>query len=265
MASWRIPTLLACALLAALPVQADTITIRADEWLPYNGPSTRRPAGYMIEMAEQIAKAAGHQIDYRHLPWDDAIEAVRKGSFDCLVGAAVEEVPGFALPKAAWGVSQSAAYTLAEQHSGLDSIDQLKALRIAVFPDFTYGDELGPWIEQNLGSSDRLIEIDSGSQLTLAALSHLVARKLDVVIEDRNVMLNALQQTGLSDRVIERMTVGGLDPIYIACTPASARGAQFAQLFDDGTRSLRESGALDSILKRYGLSDWLQLETEAAR
>ena len=49
-------------------VLADAISIRADEWLPYNGPSTKKPAGYMIELAEKIALANGHTINYATMP-----------------------------------------------------------------------------------------------------------------------------------------------------------------------------------------------------
>lgn len=71
--------LILALLVAASSARADTISIRADEWLPYNGATSRNPAGYMIEMADAIAKANGHTIDYRTMPWKDALEATRKG------------------------------------------------------------------------------------------------------------------------------------------------------------------------------------------
>ena len=48
-------------LFASAAVGADTISIRADEWLPYNGPGTKKPPGYMIELAEKIAVATRYQ------------------------------------------------------------------------------------------------------------------------------------------------------------------------------------------------------------
>ena len=53
-----------CALFIGLcglssSVVADAISIRADEWLPYNGPTVKKPPGYMIELAEKIAVANG--------------------------------------------------------------------------------------------------------------------------------------------------------------------------------------------------------------
>lgn len=48
----------------ATPATADTITIVADAWPPYNGlPNTSEP-GYGIEIAHQVFEAAGHTVEY---------------------------------------------------------------------------------------------------------------------------------------------------------------------------------------------------------
>ena len=245
---------------------ADTIRIRADEWLPYNGRSNLRPPGYMIEMAKAIAEAAGHRIDYRHIPWDDALAGVKAGTFDCVVGATVEEAPGFALPSQPWGQSQSVAYTRADSTLRVASEEDIKALRLAVLPDYSYGEVLDAWIAGEGAGSDRLVTVDTGVRASRAVLSYLIAGKVDVVVDDRNVILNTLRDEGLEGRVLERMAVGPADPIYIACTPADPRGATYAALFDEGTRALRESGKLAEILAAYGLSDWAEAQpTEAGR
>lgn len=91
---------------------ADAISIRSDEWLPYNGATTKNPPGYMIELAEKIAAANGHTIAYATMPWDDAVAAVRRGAHDCVVGALKSDAEDFTFPANAWGTSQSAFYTL---------------------------------------------------------------------------------------------------------------------------------------------------------
>jgi polar amino acid transport system substrate-binding protein len=251
----RLPILILLGL-AAAPATADTIRIRADEWLPYNGRSTLRPPGYMIEMASAIAEAAGHRIDYRHIPWDDALAGVESGSFDCVVGAAAEEVPGFPRPALAWGESQSVAYTLAASTLVIDDVEAIKSLRLAVLADYSYGEVLDAWIEGEGAGSDRLVAVETNVRASRAVLSYLIAGKVDVVIDDRNVILNTLRDEGLEGRVVERLEVGPADPVYIACTPADPRGARYAALFEQGTRQLRESGQLANILARYGLTDW---------
>jgi polar amino acid transport system substrate-binding protein len=53
--------------------KADTISIRADLWCPFNcDPSGAKP-GYMIEIAKAVFEPLGHKIDYQTLNWARAI------------------------------------------------------------------------------------------------------------------------------------------------------------------------------------------------
>ena len=50
-------------------VWADVITLRADEWCPYNCQPKSQNPGFIIEIAETVFKKAGHTIDYQVMPW----------------------------------------------------------------------------------------------------------------------------------------------------------------------------------------------------
>lgn len=245
-------------LLLASPVSADTIRIRADEWLPYNGPSSQKPPGYMIEMATRIAAAAGHTVDYRHIPWDSALDGVRAGRFDCVVGAARTDAPDFAFPDQHWGLSSVAFYALADStwtYTGLPSLD---GVRLGVIPDYSYSDDLDPYIEEHADNPARVVQVIGGGRVAMSAASRLVSRKIDVFAEDPNVMRATLKTLDLSGRIVERGRAKEDDPIFIACTPADPRGAAYAKLFSEGTNSLRDSGELAKILANYGMQDWQQ-------
>lgn len=242
---------------------AETITIRADEWLPYNGPSTLKPAGYMIDLAMRIAKDNGHTIDYRHLPWDDALEAVRKGEFDCVVGANAEEAEGMVLPGLSWGASQNVAYTLEGSKLAIDSIEAIKARRLIYIPGYSYGEDLDPWIEQNAGNAAVVVPVTSGGRAAMSAISKLVAKLGDVFVEDRNVIAHTLKQLDMVGRLKPQVVVDEEPtPIFIACSKANLRGARFAGMFEEGTRQLRASGELAKMLQPYGLSDWESAQPE---
>jgi polar amino acid transport system substrate-binding protein len=49
--------------------RADTITLHADEWCPYNcAPGSGMP-GYAVEVAREVFEQAGHRLDYGLLSW----------------------------------------------------------------------------------------------------------------------------------------------------------------------------------------------------
>jgi polar amino acid transport system substrate-binding protein len=249
----------AAAVLAfATPAQSEVISIRADEWLPYNGSTSQRPPGYMIEMADRIAAANGHSIDYRHLPWEDSISAVRRGVFDCVVGATRSETPDFAFADAPWGVQEMAAFAVAESDWHYTGIDSLRDVRLAVIPDYSYGEEIDAWIEQNRDDPARILTVTSPGRVAMSAVSRVVTGRADVFIEDRNVMRQILATLNMKGRLTDRGQVAEAEEIFIACSPG--RGERWAKLFSEGTQRLRASGELDAILAKYSLVDWLTPE-----
>jgi len=242
-------------LLLASAAAADSITIRADPWLPYNGVGNRPPAGYMLDFATRIAQANGHTIQYSNMPWDAALVAVRKGELDCVVGAAKDDAEDFEFPTASWGKSSNAFWGMAEstwRYTGMESLDQIKLI---VIESYSYSEELDAYIEKH-ADDGKLVVVKPIRRAAMTAISNLVARKADAVVEDINVMRQTLKDMAMEDRVIQLGELDELTDVYIACTPAKPRGKQYAQMFSAGLEKLRSSGELQKILNNYGLTDW---------
>ena len=66
--------------------QAETIILVADTWCPYNcDPGSKYP-GFMVEIAQRVFSAAGHQVVYQVEPWNRAVLSVQSGRFQGLIG-----------------------------------------------------------------------------------------------------------------------------------------------------------------------------------
>lgn len=239
---------------------ADAISIRADEWLPYNGPTNQKPAGYMIELAQKIAVANGHTIAYATMPWDDAVAAVRRGAHDCVVGALKADAEGFAFPNESWGMSQSAFYTLDDTTWRYAGIDSLANARLAVIEGYSYSEEIDAYVEKFKADPARIVMISSAGRAQMNAVSRLVSKKADVLVEDINVAKQTIGKLNLSDRVVMADVATEPEALYIACTPADPRGKKYADMFSTGIAKLRASGELATILDKYNLSDWATTE-----
>jgi polar amino acid transport system substrate-binding protein len=235
--------------------RAESITIRADPWLPYNGLGNKPPAGYMIELAQKIARANGHSVNYANMPWDDALADVRKGTYDCVVGAARDDAEDFMFPDVPWGKSQNAFFGMAESPWRFIGMESLDSVRLAVIESYSYSDELDAYIEAH-HADGKVVTISGIRRATMSAVSQMVAHKADVFVEDVNVMQQTLNTMQMTDRVINKGTLDELTDVYIACTPANPRGKEFARMFSDGLVKLRASGELQAILDGYGLKDW---------
>ena len=91
--------------LTAYQAIADTISLRADIWPPYNAtPGSDKP-GYIVEIATEIWNYEGHQVNYATVPWERAISEARSGNIDCILGALPDEVPDFIFHSLSLGLS----------------------------------------------------------------------------------------------------------------------------------------------------------------
>jgi polar amino acid transport system substrate-binding protein len=240
---------------AAAPATGESISIRADPWLPYSGAGRNPPAGYMIDAARSIARANGHTIDYANMPWADALEAVRAGTFDCVVGAARDDAEDFMFPAVSWGKSQNAFFTLADSKWRYTGIDSLADVRLVVIDGYSYSEELDAYVEAHRDDG-KLVVVSSVGRAAINAVSKLVTDKADVFVENVNVMRQTLAALQMTDRIVDRGSLDEITDVYIACTPATPRGRMLADLFSEGLKKLRASGELKQILDRYGLADW---------
>jgi len=140
------PMLLLLALMPAA-ASADTITIESDYWIPYNGAPGSGKEGYMIDLLRAIAAESGDEIDYRLMDWDNAVTRSLQGSVDCVVGAFIEDTPDHAMTSTPWGRSGNLFLAHVERIPRLESLEDLRTLRIGVVADYSYGEQIDAILE----------------------------------------------------------------------------------------------------------------------
>ncbi|HEY9032386.1 MAG TPA: transporter substrate-binding domain-containing protein [Pseudomonadales bacterium] len=248
---------LSCLLLMTLvvPVMADTVSLRADPWYPYNGQPDALQPGYMIEIARQIFAEQGLALDYRLLNWERSLAGVREGTIDCVVGAYKSDAPDLLFPEHSFGLDTIGFFAAgAASDWRYEDMRSLYNKRIGVIASYSYGSEIDRFVADNADS--HWVHTARGNQPLQRNIQMLLAGRLDLLIESVVVMQATLAAMGLSGSVHEVDRLDAADPLYIACSPAVAAGADYIRILDEGMRRLRESGELERILSRYGLSDW---------
>lgn len=241
-------------LIGSASAQAATITLVADEWCPYNcKPGSAKP-GYMIEIAQKVFGAAGHTIDYRNLPWSRAIAESRQGKYDGIIGAAVGDAEDFKFPASPMGKASNVFWVNKGdpwKYSGIASLDKIS---LGTIRDYSYSDEIDAYAVKNEKDPKR-VQIASGDNALDTNFKKLAAKRVGAIIENGYVAQNFLTETGQTGK-FQAAGETEADDVYIAFSPASANGAQYAKLLGDGIEKLRASGELAKILAKYGVSDW---------
>lgn len=247
--------LLSLGAAASTPAVADVISLRADEWCPYNcAPGDAKP-GYMVEIAKKVFEAAGHPIDYQILNWARAIEETRAGKFTGIVGAAKGDAEDFVFPEEALGASINVFAVRKADTWTYDGIPSLSGRSLGAVRDYSYGDVIDKYIEANKGSATK-IQVASGDNALEINLRKLQKGRLDTVVEGDYVLKYTLAKLGMDNDIKVAGADAEADPIYIAFSPANPKSQEYAALLTKGLAELRASGQLQEILGKYGLKDW---------
>jgi len=241
------------ALLVCAPAVArDRLTLAGSEWCPYNC-AHEAPAGlgYMID----VAKAAFEpqvKIDYTLINWARAVDEAKVGKLDALVGSSKRD--GFVFTKEALGLAQNAFAVRRDDAFEFKGADSFKGRALGVVNGYSYTDEIDAYVAAH-ASDAALIQTVSGDQALTNNLRKLAAKRVDLVVDDVNVLRMQIESLGLGDQL--KIVPGGEpDPIFIAFSAKMPDAQALADRLDAKLAELRSSGALTTILARYKLTDW---------
>lgn len=247
--------LAACFLLAFAPLaQADTLTIRADEWCPYNCAPSDKKIGFGIEIAKAIFEKAGHTVDYKVLNWTRSIEETRAGNYIAVLGATKTEVPDFVYPKEPIGQYQTGYASLNEKPYEYSGPSSLEDKLLGAIQSYNYDPEIDAYIAANKNNHNR-IEFVTGDDALTKNINKLLAGRLDVVLDSTYVLLYKIDSMGATDKIHISLPTK-TDMVYLAFSPKNPKSQDYADLFDKGIAELRATGELKTILAKYGLKDW---------
>lgn len=238
----------------ALPtaVFADTLSLRADHWMPFNGdPASDRP-GIMIEVVRAIFPAEGITVDYQISPWARSVKDCEEGRIDGIIGATHEDFPDGVFPAEALGTVEVALIVPAASTFTYHDIASIQAVRLGCIAEYTYTDELDAHIAANPGGR---VNVLAGDAPLAQAIALLQRGRLDVFVEDPKVFHEALAEAHADAAAFRTAATLASKPLYIAFSPARPNARRYAALLDAGVARLRASGELQALLAKYGMQE----------
>lgn len=236
---------------------SDTITLVADEWCPHNcAPGSKSP-GYMIEIAQKVFNKTGHKVKYITGPsWKVAIEKSRNNEYNAIVGAAKDDAPDFIYPKNEIGIAQMAFLihsTSLWQYKGLDSLSQV---RLGAIMDYSYNEKIDAYIEQYKDNPAK-VQLVSGNLALFYNIQKLSQGLISTLIDDAAVIKYYFKRKELTNP-FKFVDANAASKSYIAFSPNHPKSQEYAAILSNGIDQLRKSGELNTIMQKYGLSDWKQ-------
>lgn len=249
--------ILSIGLFIPLPSHAETITIVADQWCPYNCEPNSKNPGFMIEIAQAAFNKHDIDVIYDVMPWERAINNTRDNKFNAIVGAAQEDAPDFVFPSNAQGWISNFFYTKVDNKWQFTGLESLNKISLGVIGGYTYDETLNKYIKQHK-NNHKFIQIVYGDKGLEVNIKKLLANRIDAIIEGEYVMQYTLSKNGLTDLIKQS---GAIPPsesnkLFIAFSPKNPNSKKYAELLSQEMSAMRASGELKIILDKYNIKDW---------
>lgn len=251
------PFVLVLGLLFSASARAETITIAADQWCPYNcEPNSEKP-GLMIEIAQKAFAKHDITIEYHVMPWTRAIEQARAHKHTAIVGASKRDAPDFIYPSIPQGWTRNSFYTKADSTWKFTGVGSLSAISLGVIANYSYNEELDAYIEKHRNNRRFVQSISSDNGLEIN-IKKMLADRIGAIIEGDYVMAYTLAKNGWSDKVkhVGSMPPSEADDLFIAFSPKEPKAKKYAQILSQEIKAMRASGELKKILDTYHINDW---------
>ena len=236
-------------------VHAETISLVADDWAPFNGTPNMQPEGYMVDIAREVFKAHNIGVTYQLMTWKRALEGTRTGAYMAVIGPTKEEAPYLIFPKEELSRNRLSFWVKKGTAWRFRNRDSVRQVSLGVIEGYDYRKWLNQYAQQNRNDKTK-IQFVAGVNPMEMNLRKLMAGRIKAVVDNEAVIRYAAKQLGFQDSI----ELAGYDSeyayCYIAFSPAHARSRAYARMLSEGTEKLRKSGRLAKILDVYGLRDW---------
>lgn len=231
---------------------ADTITLLADEWCPYNCDPKAANPGYMIEIAKLAFEAKGHTVDYKLINWERALQMVKEGKAVGAVGADKSELEGGIYPAEEMGTAINSFFVQATSNWSYAGPESMKGQKIGVIHGYPYDESIENFFKANAGVADFV----SGDNATETNIKKLQAGRINAYLENEAVFNNKAKNMGLDSAFKKVGNESDKTQIYIAFSPTNPQAKGYSTILSDKVKELRANGELAKILAKYGLKDW---------
>lgn len=249
---WIAGSLLTSALLGSVTARAETLVMEADVWCPVNCAQDAEQPGIFVELAREIFAEAGIEVEYRVTNWARALQEVRNGRANALIGAGIRDAPDFIFGQSAPGISRNCFYARGDSAWRYTGLESLRQIRLGVINGYSYGEEIDNYIGRHQREMDRL-QLAAGEQALALNVRKVELGRVDATLENTWVMARYLSQQQGTENLVEVGCRTPDVPIYIAFSPVLSSSTRYRDIFDEGVRRYRQDGRLDALLKRYGI------------
>ncbi|MGB8456059.1 MAG: transporter substrate-binding domain-containing protein [Anaerocolumna sp.] len=193
--------------------------------------------GFDVEVGEEIAQRLGVKLDYVTGEWSGLIEGLRSARYDAILGSMAiteerKESVNFTIP-----YYYSGAQLVALSDSGVTGPGSMQGKTIAVTTGTNYEQDA-----ESLGAKVNLYDDDNSTML------ELISKRVDGVITDRLVALDAMQKMEDGDKLVLSGDIIRLEEMGIAI---NKNDNSLLDKINEILQEMHDDGKLTEISKKW--------------
>lgn len=248
--------LVVLAVLSVPGMAAERVVVVSDRWMPYNGEPGSFQEGYAVEILRAVFESRGFEVDYKEQPWKRAVDDVRSGKADILIGAAQSEMPAFLYPKQSLGRADLCFFSNRPDWQFTD----LRSLE-TVMTGYVQGYGYPRWFLDEVRSNPGRFHALHGENAFSRLLRMLREGRVQVIPGNRAVAEYYIRSNRMQGEVFfAGCSEADSRELYFALSPANrSRSQLLADILDQGLTTMRNTGQLNHLLIKYGLKDWVKI------
>ena len=246
-------SLLILLLIAHIAFAKEKIIIASDMWCPYSCDPESTKQGFLIEIAQSIFEKSNISVEYRLMPWSEALEALEKGEIHAISGAAKTDDRDFIYPDNYQALEVVNCYI----HKSMDwyyaGINSISSKKLGLILNYKYPYEISNYIDVTYPVNPENFLFSTGENAVAANINNLKNKKTEIYLENSNVM-DAYLANNPDVEIKEAGSVNS-EPteIYVAFSPKIKKSYIYADILSNGMADLRNSGKLSELYRKYGI------------
>jgi len=218
-----------------------TVLLAAEDgWPPFSGPKAQ---GLAEDIITASYKAVGYKVKYISVPFARAEYLALKGKkvdgfFTTIENPAYEKKCIF--PKNPIAMNEDSFFALKERNIQYKDLMSLKGLRVGTVNEYPYSEEFekATFFKKDVAPSSK------------SNIRKLIGKRIDVLIEDRLVMLQLLKEMNLQNKV-KLIGVQAINPLYICFAINRPITKTYVEKFDEGIEIIKKNGIYQKIMDQY--------------
>jgi polar amino acid transport system substrate-binding protein len=229
-----------------------TLVLAGDYWCPYNCHPDSNLPGYLVELIRRSLYIYRIDVEYRMMPWSEALDLAEKGEVDGLIG--ISNVRGKNLVTTRLPLEHSIieAFTRNDTEWKYDGINSLRGQKVGIILDYDLDEDVSHYVGINYPLNPGGFSVQEGKNAVIESIADLIDGDSDVYLEDMRVVKSYLNEHGLRPYIRNAgHAVKTKMPVYIAFSKDLPNVKNYIKYFTEGMASMKATGELDDIRAKY--------------